>query len=75
MMCLGMIARPVPKANLTAMCKPDCLDDVGSSTSQNLMSPRPVTGIALLFLYVDDVRTSQETHLRASTACYSDGFT
>jgi hypothetical protein len=23
--------------------------------------PRPVTGIALLFLYVDDVRTSQET--------------
>jgi hypothetical protein len=27
------------------------------------------------FLYVDDVRTSQETHLQASTACYGDIFT
>jgi hypothetical protein len=27
------------------------------------------------FLYVDDVRTSQETDLRASTACYGDSFT
>jgi hypothetical protein len=25
-------------------------------------------------LYVDDIRTSQETHLRASTACYGDRF-
>jgi hypothetical protein len=27
------------------------------------------------FLYVDDVRTRQETHLWASTACYGDSFT
>jgi hypothetical protein len=26
-------------------------------------------------LYVDSVRTSQETHLWASTACYGDSFT
>jgi hypothetical protein len=32
-------------------------------------SPRPVRGIALFF-YIDDARTSQGTHLRASTACY-----
>jgi hypothetical protein len=38
-------------------------------------SSRPVTGIALLFLYVDDVRTSQETRLWASTACYEGSFT
>jgi hypothetical protein len=29
----------------------------------------------LYFLHVDDVRTSQETHLWASTACDSDSFT
>jgi hypothetical protein len=39
------------------------------------MSLWPVTEIALLFKYVDDVRTSQETHLWASTACYGNGFT
>jgi hypothetical protein len=27
------------------------------------------------FVCADDVRTSQETHLWASTACYMDGFT
>jgi hypothetical protein len=27
------------------------------------------------FLYVADVRISQETQLWASTACYADGFT
>jgi hypothetical protein len=32
--------------------------------------PWPVTGIALLFLYVDDVHTSQEAHLWTSAACY-----
>jgi hypothetical protein len=37
------------------------------------MPPRLVTGIVLPFLYVDDVRTSQEA--RASTACYGDSFT
>jgi hypothetical protein len=34
--------------------------------------PRPVTGLALLFLYVNDVRTSQETFLWVSTTCYGD---
>jgi hypothetical protein len=33
-----------------------------------------VTWIDLLFLYVDDVRTSQKTHIRVSTACYRDSF-
>jgi hypothetical protein len=33
--------------------------------------PRPVAGIALLFL-VYDVRTPQKTHVWASTACYGD---
>jgi hypothetical protein len=37
--------------------------------------PRPVTGIALLVLYVNYVRTSQKTRLWASTACYGDIFT
>jgi hypothetical protein len=36
--------------------------------------PRPVTGRALVFLYVDDVRTSQETYLWASMACYGETF-
>jgi hypothetical protein len=35
------------------------------------MPLRPVTGIAVL--YVDDARTSQETH--GSTACDGDSFT
>jgi hypothetical protein len=29
----------------------------------------------LQFVFVDDVRTSQETHVRSSTACYVDSFT
>jgi hypothetical protein len=28
-----------------------------------------------IFLYVDDVRTSQETYIWASTACYDELFT
>jgi hypothetical protein len=35
-------------------------------------SQRPVTGIALLFLYADDVRTSQGT--LAFTVGYGDNF-
>jgi hypothetical protein len=35
--------------------------------------PRSVTGTAFL-LYVDIVRASLETHIWASTACYTDGF-
>jgi hypothetical protein len=37
--------------------------------------PRPVNGNNFTFLYVDDVRTSLETHLWASTACYTDSST
>jgi hypothetical protein len=33
------------------------------------------TAIALLFLYVDDVCTSQETQVWASTDCYGGSFT
>jgi hypothetical protein len=32
-------------------------------------------GIAFTFFHVNCVRTLQETHLWASTACYSDTFT
>jgi hypothetical protein len=30
---------------------------------------------SLTFSYVDDIRTSQETHLWTSTACYRNSFT
>jgi hypothetical protein len=32
-------------------------------------------GDSFIFLHVADVRTSQETHLWASRACYGDSFT
>jgi hypothetical protein len=35
---------------------------------------RPITGMALI-LYVDDVRTSQESHVQTSRGCYGDIFT
>jgi hypothetical protein len=35
-------------------------------SKDNYRLPRPVTGIAFTFLYVDDVPTSQETQLWAS---------
>jgi hypothetical protein len=31
-------------------------------------------GYSFTFLYVDDVRTTQETHIWTSTACYGDSF-
>jgi hypothetical protein len=37
--------------------------------------PRPVTGIDLIYWYVRDIRTSYETILWASMACYGDLFT
>jgi hypothetical protein len=37
--------------------------------------PRPVSGIALLFIYIYDIPTSQEAHVWASTACYRYIFT
>jgi hypothetical protein len=36
---------------------------------------RGLLGDNCTFLYVDDVRTSQESHLPASVACYGDSFT
>jgi hypothetical protein len=35
-------------------------------------SPRPVTGMALLYV---DVRTSQETRVWVSAVCFGDSFT
>jgi hypothetical protein len=35
--------------------------------------PRSVKGIDY-FLYVDDIRTSQQTHLLASKTCYGDSL-
>jgi hypothetical protein len=38
------------------------------------MLPEPLTVDSFPFLYVDDVRSLQETDLRATTACYGDDF-
>jgi hypothetical protein len=46
------------------------VDDVKPHRKHTYGPPRHTTGIAI-FSYVD-VRTSQETHLWASTACYDD---
>jgi hypothetical protein len=42
--------------------------------SQPYRPPRPVNGGRFILFYVDDVRTSQETHRQASTVCCGDGF-
>jgi hypothetical protein len=39
------------------------------------MPPLPLTGDRFTFLYVDYVRTSQETHPWVSKVCYGDSFT
>jgi hypothetical protein len=39
------------------------------------MSRKPIGGGSFTLLYVDDVRTSHETHIRPSTASYRDSFT
>jgi hypothetical protein len=58
--------------NLTAIC----LENDSLNISQAYKPPRPVIGIALaFFIYVDDIRTSQETHLWASRTCYRNSFT
>jgi hypothetical protein len=38
-------------------------------------TPRPGTRIALFFIYMCDVRNSQEANIRTTTACYRDIFT
>jgi hypothetical protein len=40
-----------------------------------LQASRACYGDSFTFLFVDDVHTSQETHLWVSTACYGDTFT
>jgi hypothetical protein len=48
---------------------------MGTSMSQTLWASTACYGDGLIFSYVDDVRTLQETHVRASTACYANSFT
>jgi hypothetical protein len=43
--------------------------------SHNPMGLHGLLGDSFTLLYVDDVRTSQEAHLWASTASYGDSFT
>jgi hypothetical protein len=53
----------------------DCL---GSVTSPQLTTAEVSTacyGDSPILLYVDNVRTSQETYILASTACYGDSLT
>jgi hypothetical protein len=37
--------------------------------------PQPIIGGSFTSLNVDDVRTSQQTHLWACMVCYTDSFT
>jgi hypothetical protein len=61
-------SRPVTEIALLFICR--CCLYLTGSTSVNCL----LRGW-LYFLYVDGVWTSQETHLRACTACYGDRFT
>jgi hypothetical protein len=45
------------------------------NVTQMYRPPRSVTGVSFTYYYVDHVRTSQETHIWASTACYGHSFT
>jgi hypothetical protein len=49
------------------------IDDV--RTSREKPNSTACYGNSFTFLYVNGVRTSPETHLRASTACSGDSFT
>jgi hypothetical protein len=42
---------------------------------KHLRTSTPCYGDSFTFLYVPDVRTSQETHLWVSKACYGYSFT
>jgi hypothetical protein len=68
-------ARPARKAdNLTAIYRPIAYT-MCYLRRLNTLKTQPVMGINFTSLYVHDVRTSQDTHLWASTACYGDNFT
>jgi hypothetical protein len=51
----------------------NCLDNVGSSTFHKSLGLYGRLREYLYFIYIDDIRTSQETY--ASTALYGDSFT
>jgi hypothetical protein len=68
--------KPARKADdVTAICRPDPLYSVGSSTSNKCMGFNGHLPGHLYCLHVDNIRTSQETHLWASMAFYGDDFT
>jgi hypothetical protein len=48
---------------------------VGFSTSTPLQASTNCYGDCLTFLYIEDVGTSQETHVWTYIACYKDSFT
>jgi hypothetical protein len=67
----------VPPRSVTGIALACCGDSFTFLYVDDIVPPRSVTGIALAcygdsftFLYVDDIRTSQESHLLASTVCY-----
>jgi hypothetical protein len=63
--------QPVREADtLTTTCEPN-IYRIKCTQHRPL---QPITVIALHFLYVDDVHTSQKTHLWAPTVYYRDNF-
>jgi hypothetical protein len=51
------------------------VDDVGFSISHKPVDLHGLLGGSFTFVCVDDIRTSQETHLWAATASCGDMFT
>jgi hypothetical protein len=56
---VSRLSRQYEILNNTQLCRP----------------PRPITRIVLLLLLVNDARTSEETLVWSSTACYMHSFT
>jgi hypothetical protein len=52
-----------------------CLDNVDPQLITTLYAWTACYGDRFPFLYVDDIRTSQEAHLGVPTAWYGDNFT